>query len=112
MKNYTCLPGLELSSVPFPIFPDVSAVAWNLAFYFQNQWVTLPDGEGGGGGTSAATDIWATGMILVNKELIRHYCHFFYGPSLFYYVANHAGNQPPYTDITLNGKLGLTAGVA
>src|SRR6185312_2176020 len=89
--------------------PDVSAVAANLAFYFNNQWVTFQNGEGGGGGTSAAAPIWASGMLLVNEALINHYHVFFSGTDLFYYVSSHAGNHPAFYDVTQGNNLGFNA---
>ncbi|HLH62348.1 MAG TPA: S53 family peptidase [Ktedonobacteraceae bacterium] len=103
-------PGVQNdASRGFRQIPDVSAVAANLAFYFGGQWVTFPDGEGGGGGTSAAAPIWASGMLLVNEALIQHYHVFFYGPSLFYYVSSHAGNHPAFYDVTQGNNLGFNA---
>lgn len=89
--------------------PDVAAVATNLPLFFQGQWQTFPDGTGAGGGTSAATPIWATGMALVNEALIRKYHVFFVGPLVFYYVADHAGRLSPYFDITQGNNLGFNA---
>ncbi len=87
--------------------PDVSAVALNLPLYFGGQWQTFPDGTGAGGGTSAATPIWAAGMALVNQALIQKYHVFFAGPLVFYYVANHAGRLTPYFDVTQGTNLGF-----
>lgn len=89
--------------------PDVSAVATNLALYFQGQWQTFSDGTGAGGGTSAATPIWAAGMTLVNQALIQKYHVFFAGPVVFYYVENHAGSLSPYFDVTQGNNLGFNA---
>ncbi|MGH2493822.1 MAG: S53 family peptidase [Ktedonobacteraceae bacterium] len=88
---------------------DVSAVALNLPLYFGGQWQTFPDGTGAGGGTSAATPIWAAGMALVNQSLIKKYHVFFVGPLVFYYVANHAGRLSPYFDVTQGTNLGFNA---
>ncbi len=87
--------------------PDVSAVALNLPLYFGGQWQTFPDGTGAGGGTSAATPIWAAGMALVNQALIHKYHLFFAGPLVFYYVASHAGRLSPYFDVTQGSNLGF-----
>lgn len=87
--------------------PDVSAVALNLPLYFGGQWQTFPDGTGAGGGTSAATPIWAAGMALVNQALMHKYHVFFAGPLVFYYVANHAGRLSPYYDVTQGSNLGF-----
>ncbi len=89
--------------------PDVSAVALNLPLYFNGQWQTFPNGIGAGGGTSAATPIWATGMALVNQVLIKRFHVFFSGPIVFYYVANHAGRLSPYFDVTQGNNLGFNA---
>ena len=89
--------------------PDVSAVALNLPLYFGGQWLTFPDGTGAGGGTSAATPIWAAGMALINQELIQKYHVFFAGPLVFYYVANNAGRLSPYFDVTQGNNLGFNA---
>ena len=87
--------------------PDISAVALNLPLYFGGQWQTFPDGTGAGGGTSAATPIWAAGMALVNQALMQKYHVFFAGPLVFYYVANHAGRLSPYFDVTQGTNLGF-----
>ncbi len=44
--------------------PDLSAVANNLANYFQGAW-------GAVGGTSAAAPIWAAGQVLVNEDTMQ-----------------------------------------
>jgi len=62
-----------------------------------------------GGGTSAATPIWAAGMALVNQALLQKYHVFFAGPLVFYYVANHAGHLSPYYDVTQGSNLGFNA---
>ena len=81
--------------------PDIAAVAFDLPLYFNGQWEL-------GGGTSAATPIWAAGMILVNQKTIDKYHKFFPGPQAFYYIANHSGKFSPYLDIT-DGGGGLSA---
>ena len=80
--------------------PDVSALAWNLAFYGGGQW-TL------NGGTSAAAPIWASGMVLVNQALLAQAGSYSYGPGLFYQVAKDgpANNLQPYYDITDGSNL-------
>ena len=100
---------MNAASRGFRQIPDVSAVATNLALYFDGQWATLPDGEGGGGGTSAATPIWAAGMVLVNQALIQNFHVFFYGPSLYYAVANRPSKQSPYFDVTQGNNVGFNA---
>ena len=81
--------------------PDVSALAWNLATYYQGYgWVL-------NGGTSAATPIWASGMALVNEGLIQQTHSFFYGPDLFYTVAQVGAKEhvQPYHDVTQGNNL-------
>lgn len=108
--NWQSGPGVTNdASRGFRQVPDVSAVATNLAFYFGGQWATFPDGEGAGGGTSAATPIWATGMALVNQALIHQYRLFFNGPPVFYYVAGHAGKLSPYYDVTQGNNVAFNA---
>ncbi len=103
-------PGVQNdASRGFRQVPDVSAVAANLAFYFNQQWVTFQNGEGGGGGTSAAAPIWASGMLLVNEALIQRYHIFFSGPSLFYYISSHTGNHPAFYDVSQGNNLGFNA---
>ncbi len=97
------------SSLGFRQVPDIAAVASNLPLYFSGQWQTFQDGTGAGGGTSAATPIWAAGMALVNQATIRNYHLFFAGPAVFYEVANHAGKFSPYFDITEGNNLGFNA---
>lgn len=58
--------------------PDVSAIAFDIAVYFNGQWIQV-------NGTSAATPIWAAGMALVNNALIQRFHAFYYGPLVFYY---------------------------
>lgn len=72
--------------------PDISAIAYDLPVYFQGQWISV-------GGTSAAAPIWAAGMMLMNQGLINREGAFYYGPDIFYGVANAAGRLHPYYDI-------------
>lgn len=83
--------------------PDVAAVAYNLAVYFQGQW-------GAVGGTSAAAPIWAAGMELVNQGLIAQRHQFTADPQLFYSVARGAGGQQAYFDVTQGNNLYYQAG--
>ncbi len=80
--------------------PDVSALAFNLATYFQGQWYVSR-------GTSAAAPIWASGMALVNEGLIQQTQSFFYGPDTFYVVAQNGArnNRHPYFDVTQGNDL-------
>ncbi len=78
--------------------PDVSAVADNLAVYFQGQWTAV-------GGTSAAAPIWAAGQALVNEDTIQHLGTFGYAPQLYYAVADkHAGGNA-YFNVTSGNNL-------
>jgi len=78
--------------------PDVSAVADNLAVYFQGQWTAV-------GGTSAAAPIWAAGQALVNEDTIQHLGTFGYSPQLYYAVADkHAGGNA-YFNVTSGNNL-------
>jgi len=81
--------------------PDVAALAWNLATYYDSS------GWGLNGGTSAAAPIWASGMVLVNQALLDQAGSYFYGPSLFYQVARDgpANHLQPYYDITDGNNL-------
>ncbi|HET8843609.1 MAG TPA: hypothetical protein VFN35_19250, partial [Ktedonobacteraceae bacterium] len=78
--------------------PDVAAAAFNLAVYFDGQWVPV-------GGTSAAAPIWATGMALVNQGLITQLHKFTAAPQLFYDVAKGVGGPSAYFDITRGDNL-------
>jgi kumamolisin len=78
--------------------PDVSAVADNLAVYFQGQW-------GAVGGTSAAAPIWAAGQVLVNEDTIRQLGTFAYSPQLYYAVADKNGGGNAYFDVTNGDNL-------
>jgi kumamolisin len=78
--------------------PDVSAVAFSLAVYFQGQWGSV-------GGTSAAAPIWATGLALVNEGTLQQASKFAYSPQLFYRVANSSNGQRPYYDVTQGNNL-------
>jgi subtilase family serine protease len=80
--------------------PDISAFADFLACYIQGHW-------GDCGGTSFATPIWASGMVLVNQALIRQARLFFFGPSLFYAVAQIGASNKlhPYFDVTRGNNL-------
>jgi subtilase family serine protease len=78
--------------------PDVSAVAYALAVYFDGQW-------GAVGGTSAAAPIWAAGMALMNEGLIKQIGKFTASPQLFYVVAQGWENYHPYYDVTRGNNL-------
>jgi kumamolisin len=78
--------------------PDLSAVAINIPVYFQGQWV-------GSGGTSAAAPIWAAGLALTSEGLMIKKHIYYYGPAVFYYAANHAGNLHPFYNVTSGNNL-------
>jgi kumamolisin len=78
--------------------PDVSAVADNLAVYFQGAW-------GAVGGTSAAAPIWAAAQALVNEDTIWQMGTFAYSPQLYYEVADKNGGGNAYFDITSGDNL-------
>jgi kumamolisin len=78
--------------------PDVSAVADNLAVYFQGSW-------GAVGGTSAAAPIWAAGQALVNEDTIQHLRTFGYSPRLYYAVADQNAGRNAYFDVTSGNNL-------
>jgi kumamolisin len=78
--------------------PDLSAVATNLAVYFQGQW-------GDVGGTSAAAPIWAAGQALVNEDTIQRLSTFGYAPQLYYAVADKNAGGKAYFDVTSGNNL-------
>jgi kumamolisin len=78
--------------------PDISAVAYGLAIYFQGQW-------GAVGGTSAAAPIWAAGMELVNEGLIKQQSKFAYSPQLFYLADDGTNDLNAYFDVTRGNNL-------
>jgi kumamolisin len=78
--------------------PDLSAVADNLAVYFQGQW-------GDVGGTSAAAPIWAAGQALVNEDTIQRLGTFGYSPRFYYAVADKNSGGNAYFDVTNGNNL-------
>ncbi len=78
--------------------PDVSAVADNLAVYFQGQWTAV-------GGTSAAAPIWAAGQALVNEDTIQHLHTFGYSPQVYYAVADKHASANAYFNVTSGNNL-------
>jgi kumamolisin len=84
------------NSQGFRQVPDIGAIAFDLPLYLNGEWHLS-------GGTSAATPIWAAGMVLVNRKTIDNYRVFFAGPQAFYHVANNSGQFSPYFDITEGG---------
>ncbi len=95
--------GAGVPSNPRRGLPDVSAVAYALAVYFQGQW-------GAVGGTSAAAPIWATGLALVNQGLLQQVHTFKPSPSLFYSIANNSSGARPYYNVTRGNNLYYKAG--
>jgi kumamolisin len=85
--------------------PDIAALAYpnQVPVYYQAQW--LP-----GGGTSAATPIWAAGLLLVNQGLQPLHLNF-PGPQPLYIAATDTSDQP-YYDVTKgqNGYFPATVG--
>jgi kumamolisin len=78
--------------------PDIAAVAYNLAVYYQGKWIPV-------NGTSAATPIWTAGMMLVNQGLLEKKGEYFYGPGTFYQVASNTDGFQPYYNITRGNNL-------
>jgi subtilase family serine protease len=78
--------------------PDLSAVADNLAVYFQGSW-------GAVGGTSAAAPIWAAGQALVNEDTLHRLNTFGYSPRLYYSVADKNPGGNAYFDVTRGNNL-------
>jgi subtilase family serine protease len=72
--------------------PDLSAVVYNLAVYFQGQW-------GDVGGTSAAS------QALVNEDTIQRLGTFGYSPRFYYAVANKNVCGNAYFDVTNGNNL-------
>ena len=80
--------------------PDISAIAFNQALYYQGQWLYAY-------GTSEATPTWAAAMALVNENLLKQVHEFFYSPQLFYMVANDSAglHLNPFYDVTKGNNL-------
>ncbi len=78
--------------------PDLSAVADNLAVYFQGEWQPVA-------GTSAAAPIWAAGQALVNEDTIQHLGTFGYSPRFYYAVADKNAGGSAYFDVTSGDNL-------
>lgn len=72
--------------------PDISAIADNIPVYFNGKWILV-------GGTSAATPIWATAMILLNQALIVNKRAYIYGSDIFYNIENRETGMQPFFDI-------------
>jgi kumamolisin len=78
--------------------PDVAAAAIELPVVYRGQWA-------GFGGTSAATPIWAAGMMLVNQGLLTRKQVFWYGPDTLYHVIGQGGANAPYNDVVTGNNL-------
>lgn len=78
--------------------PDVAAAAIELPVFYRGQWA-------GFGGTSAATPIWAAGMMLVNQGLLTRKQIFWYGPDTLYHVVGQGGANAPYYDVVAGNNL-------
>jgi kumamolisin len=78
--------------------PDVSAAAIDLPVFYRGQW-------NGFGGTSAATPIWAAGMVLMNQGLLTRKQVYWYGPDTLYHVVGQGGVNTPYFDVVTGNNL-------
>jgi kumamolisin len=78
--------------------PDVAAIADNIPIYFGGEWQSV-------GGTSAATPIWASGLALVEQELVTRLQTSVSGPNMFYIIPDDASQYHPYYDITQGNNL-------
>ncbi len=78
--------------------PDIAAVAYGLAVYYNRQWGSV-------GGTSAAAPIWAAGLALIHQGLLKERRSFDVSPALFYNVATSSRGLHPYNDITQGNNL-------
>ncbi|MGH3380512.1 MAG: S53 family peptidase [Actinoallomurus sp.] len=78
--------------------PDVSAAAIDLPVFYRGQW-------NGFGGTSAATPIWAAGMVLMNQGLLTRKQVYWYGPDTLYHVVGQGGANTPYYDVVTGNNL-------
>jgi kumamolisin len=78
--------------------PDVSAAAIDLPVFYRGRWA-------GFGGTSAATPIWAAGMVLTNQGLLTRKQVYWYGPDTFYHVIGQGGTNAPYYDVVAGNNL-------
>lgn len=78
--------------------PDVSAVAYNLPVYYQGRWALM-------NGTSLSAPLWAAGMVLLNQGVIARTGYYYYGPQVFYQLANDTRGATPFQDITQGDNL-------
>jgi kumamolisin len=84
--------------------PDVAAAAIDLPVFYRGQWH-------GFGGTSAATPIWAAGMVLANQGLLTRKHVYWYGPDTLYHVVGQGGANTPYYDVVTGNNLYYPAAV-
>ena len=78
--------------------PDVSAVAYNVPVYSGGHWTLV-------NGTSVAAPIWAASMVLVNQGVFAKSGTYFYGPQIFYQLANNANAKNSFYDVTAGNNL-------
>lgn len=89
--------------------PDIAAVATDINELNQGQWMPT-------GGTSAATPIWAAGMVLANQAVLQKTANgsnggtFFYAPDTFYTAEVKAGSSRPFYNVTQGNNLYYSAG--
>ena len=87
------VPDVSLSGT-FTDGPDRS-----YSFYYQGRWQT-------GGGTSAATPMWAALLALTDQYLVAHHQLRLGWPNpIVYHAANNPGPYTPFHDITSGGNL-------
>ncbi len=72
--------------------PDISGIAYDLPIYFNGQWIPV-------NGTSAATPIWSSAMVLLNEALIQNEQAYLSGSDVFYALANGDIRLQPYFDV-------------
>jgi kumamolisin len=78
--------------------PDVAAAAIDLPVFYRGRWA-------GFGGTSAATPIWAAGMVLVNQGLLTRRHVYWYGTDTLYHVVGQGGANAPFNDVVTGDNL-------
>lgn len=78
--------------------PDVAAVAYNVPAYNGGRWMLVS-------GTSVAAPIWAASMVLVNQGVFAKSGTYFYGPQIFYQLANNANTKNSFYDVTSGNNL-------
>jgi subtilase family serine protease len=78
--------------------PDVSAVAYQLPVYYQGRWALV-------NGTSLSAPLLAAGMLLLNQGVRAQTGYYYYGPQVFYQLANETYSTTPFYDITQGNNL-------